>query len=83
MNLNPKQPANAGKNEGDTAVKEESVQPPLEISSLNEAIKIVKDGKDITIIINPYVVEEIGSYRRCPVKINFKEGEGLSVIPMN
>lgn len=59
----------------------EEVKVPVEFSSINKSISVVKDGDQISIIISPTIAEEIGAYRRCKVMVKFKEGGPLQVIP--
>lgn len=59
----------------------EKITPPQEIVARGGAIKIVRDGKDVTIDIDPMIVQEVGSYQRCKVRIAFQEGGGVRVLP--
>lgn len=79
--LQPKAPA--AEPAQDTAPAEPEITAPLQMNSLNGAIAITKDGDDIEIVLQPTIVEEVGAYRRCPVKVKFKEGHGPMVIPMD
>lgn len=59
----------------------EKVQPPLEISARNGAVKIVKDGNEVNIDFDPMIVQELGAYQRCKVRLKFTEGGGVTVMP--
>jgi len=59
----------------------EKVAVPVEFSSMNKSINIIKDGDRITMSLNPTIVEEIGAYRRCVVKVSFTENGAVQVIP--
>ena len=59
---------------------EEKIEPPVEISSVNKSIQIIKDGNEYTIRFAPLVAEEIGAYRRCNVCVKFTEGGRVQVL---
>ena len=59
----------------------EKVAVPVEFSSMNKSINIVKDGDRVTLSLNPAIVEEIGAYRRCQVHVVFTENGAVQVVP--
>lgn len=59
---------------------EETIEAPLEFSSVNKGIHIVKDGKEVTIMFDELVAQEIGSYRKANVGVKFTEGGALQFI---
>tara|TARA_R110002096_G_scaffold51401_1_gene134396 strand:+ start:294 stop:551 length:258 start_codon:yes stop_codon:yes gene_type:complete len=61
--------------------KADEVVVPLELSSINGGIKVIKDGDEVTLMFNPTISEEIGAYRRCNVIVKFKEGGSVRVVP--
>lgn len=63
-------------------VKTPVVQVPIEYAARNKSIRITKDQDTITIEFAPAIAEEIGAYRRCPVKVIFQEGNAVQVIPV-
>jgi len=60
---------------------QEKVEVPVEFSSMNKSINIMKDGDRVTIVLNPTIAEEIGAYRRCNVHVVFTENGSVQVIP--
>jgi len=65
------------------AKPEEKIIPPKEYSSENEAVKIIIDGDDIVIDFIGRVAEDIGCYRSIKkLRVQFKEGQGIAIIPM-
>jgi len=59
----------------------DTVAIPVEFSSINRSINIIKDGDRVTISLHPAIVEEIGAYRRCNVNIVFVEDGSVQVLP--
>lgn len=55
---------------------------PIEYAARNKSIRVTKDQDIITIEFAPAIAEEIGAYRRCPVKVVFREGDTVQVIPV-
>ena len=54
---------------------------PVELSSMNKAINIIKDGDRVTVTLAPPIAEEIGAYRRCNVHVVFTENGSVQVLP--
>jgi hypothetical protein len=59
----------------------DKVAVPVEFSSVNRSINIIKDGDRVTISLHPAIVEEIGAYRRCNVSVVFAEDGPVRVLP--
>jgi len=66
-----------------TERKDGEVKVPLELSSINQSVRVVKEGDEVSIYVNPTIAEEIGAYRRCNVMIKFKEMGQVQVIPLD
>jgi len=59
---------------------QEKIKAPLEMASMNKSIIITKEGSDVTILFDPLIAQEIGSYRKAKVGVKFKEGGPLNFI---
>ena len=57
------------------------VAVPVEFSSVNRSINIIKDGNRVTISLHAAIAEEIGAYRRVNVKVIFDEDGLVQVLP--
>lgn len=78
-NATQKSPSQPAQPKQDAA---KQIAVPTEYSSRNMAVKITKQADELTIELHPTIVEEIGAYRRCPVKVIFKEGQSVIVHPI-
>ena len=76
LNLKPKAQTDQPKQ----GKQEPEIKAPTEYKSLNGGITIVKDGDDITIHFSELIAQEIGSYRKAKVGVNFKEGGQLNFL---
>lgn len=65
------------------AQNSETLKVPTEMKSRNGSVQIKVDNGDITIDLDSIIVQEIGAYHRCKVRVFFKEGQGISVVPMS
>lgn len=57
------------------------VAVPKEYFSKGNAIQVRIEGDQITLMFDPVIVQEIGAYHRCKVRVQFKEGQGPLIIP--
>lgn len=59
----------------------ETIAVPKEYYSMGRAIRVEINGDQVTIDINPIIVQEIGAYHRCKVRVQYKENQGPAIIP--
>jgi hypothetical protein len=60
----------------------EKIQVPVEFTSMNGFVRVQREGDQTTIMLHPTIVQEIGAYHRCRVKVIFRENQGIQVIPI-